>query len=138
MFPIKLITILFFLFCSCAIHQDVYLDKNQVHEIELINKRNDDKYPKRIVFTDQNSISPIIDEINKLKPIDQVGVKSNYGSLYLDIKLKDSSIIHYIITYTVYDGVVVMGQDQSFLRAYSIYYKNDKLEQILFYFLNHN
>jgi hypothetical protein len=138
MLSIKLKLLAFFLFCSCTIHQDVYIDKDQVDEIALINERNDDRYPKKMVFNDQYSISPIIDEINKLRPTDEVGVKSNNGSLYLDIKFKDKSIMHYIIVYTVYDGIVIMGQDRSFLKAYSKYYKNDKLELILYYFLNHN
>jgi hypothetical protein len=135
---IRFICVYVFLINSCVEHQDIYIDKFQVDKIELINDRNDSKYPKHLEFNDQISISLIIHEINKLKPINQVGVKSNYGSLYLDIKMKDGEKIHYIITYTRYDGVVVMGQDQSLLRGYSKYYKNDRLEQILFYFMIHD
>lgn len=132
-----LIFVSLFLLISCVIHRDTYIDKYQVGEIELINDRDDNKYPKHLQFEDVNSISPIIHEINNLKLINQVGVKSNYGALYLNIKMKDRDIIHYIINYTIYDGDVIMGQDQSILRGYSKYYKNDRLEQVLFYFMNH-
>ena len=120
----------FLLFFACMGAPGKMIDWRKVSDIEIGNKTNNHLISINLILTDSNSILGIVREINNLQSVDPVSVKSNFGYFDLYLHMKDKSISHWMVFYTTYNGVIILGSDSREILM-NQYYKNDNLELVI-------
>ena len=103
------------------------IDSKDVASIEIQNQTNNLNIPNKIVLNDHSSIASIVTEVNRLTPIISYtpNLKANTGLYSMLIRFNDHSYKHFDINYTIYDGVIIQGNDGLLMNKY---YKNNQLE----------
>jgi hypothetical protein len=115
--------------CDNSNSQDL-IDSKDVTKIEIENAINKQYIAHDLVFSNPDTISRIINEVNNLKEIGSVNLKASWGYFDMRIWFKNHRFRRFMINYTTYDGVVILGPDKEGI-VMDRYYKNDKLELLV-------
>jgi len=120
-----------FLVVSCSTNYQQIIKGAEVKKIQIEGSTIGQKVSDKISVTDRIQIDLIVGEINRMNLLDStVDVKDNFGEYDLKIELKDGSIKNFLIIYTTYNGVIILGSN-SWGTFMNKYYKNDRLELLV-------
>jgi hypothetical protein len=107
------------------------ISSKDVKSIEISNGTNNRKIAKKMVITDRSQLDWIVHELNAMKLLDrEVGVKSNFGEYEMTIEINNNKEMQFLVVYTTYNGVVILGPNK-LGTAMDQYYKNDDLERAI-------
>ena len=105
-----------------------------IEKIEIDNKGYNEKIKLKnhIEITDKDEIKKIISTLNRSKSIEDVTIGSNYGYIRTKLFNAEGNIATINNFYSVYDGVIIMYEDDEGIRRYRNNQFVQKIEELLY------